>query len=145
MLGNGVNARSIVRAFVAVAMVGVGILHFTSPEGFTRIVPPWLPEPRLLVDVSGVFEIALGIALVPQRTRRLAGLGLVALYLAVFPANIHMAVHHVQIDESAPIPVWAMWARLPFQFVFIAAALYASGLWPRLKPALAASSDRRAA
>lgn len=139
------NGRTIVRAIVAVAMAGIGILHFTSPEGFIRIVPPWLPEPRLLVYVSGAFEIALGLLLLPARTRKLAGVGLVALYLAVFPANIHMAIHRVQIDESAPIPVWAMWARLPFQLVFIAAALYASGLWPRIRPAPAASSDRRAA
>ncbi len=139
------NGRTIVRAIVAVAMVGIGVLHFTSPAGFVKIVPPWLPAPLLLVYVSGFFEIALGAALLPAKTRKLAGAGLVALYVAVFPANIHMALHRVQIDEGAPIPVWAMWARLPLQLVFVAAALYASELWPRVRPALAAASGRRAA
>jgi len=116
--------RSVVRIVLAIAMVTVGITHFTAPAGFVRIVPDWLPAPLLLVHVSGIIEIALGVALVPQVTRKLASYGLVALYVAVFPANINMAVNQIQLDPQSPIPVWAMWARLPFQLLFIAAALW---------------------
>ena len=60
----------------------------------------------------------------PTRTRKLASFGLVALFVAVFPANLNMAFNGIQLDPENPLPVWAMWARLPFQFVFIAAAIY---------------------
>ncbi|HMI84662.1 MAG TPA: hypothetical protein VK550_11260 [Polyangiaceae bacterium] len=112
-------------------MVGIGILHFVRADLFVQIVPPGLPWPHGLVWLSGVFEISLGLALIPERTRRLAGWGLVALYLAVFPANIYMAVANVEIrglppSLSQPTPL-ARWGRLPFQLVLIAWALWVSG------------------
>lgn len=118
------RARNIVRIVLAIAMVAVGISHFTSPGGFVRIVPAWLPAPLLLVHLSGLAEIALGVLLIPKQTRRLASYGLVALFVAVFPANINMAVNQIQIDPASPIPVWAMWARLPVQLVLIAIAIW---------------------
>jgi uncharacterized membrane protein len=118
------RARRIVRIVLAIAMVAVGITHFTSPAGFVRIVPAWLPAPLLLVHISGLIEILLGATLIPRVTRRLASYGLVALYVAVFPANINMAVNQIQLDPASPIPVWAMWARLPLQLVLIAIALW---------------------
>lgn len=114
-------------------MVGVGITHFTSPDGFAKIVPSFLPAPYLLVYVSGVFEIALGLAIQPHKTRKLAAFGLVALFLAVFPANINMAVNEVQLNPDKPIPVWAMWARLPFQVMFIGWALWVGDILDRWK------------
>jgi uncharacterized membrane protein len=118
--------RAIARVLLAVAMIGVGVKHFTDPEPFVRIVPPFLPAPRWLVWISGAAEIALGALLVVphEAARRLARWGLVALYVAVFPANIHMAVNGIQLDPSAPIPAWAAWARLPFQVLFIAWAMW---------------------
>lgn len=104
---------------LAAAMTIVGVLHFTSPEGFEAIVPRWLPAPRALVYVSGVAEIAGGLGLLLPRTRRAAALGLVALYVAVFPANVNMAVNHLPLG-GATLPVWALWVRLPFQLLFIA-------------------------
>ncbi len=106
--------------FLSVSMVAVGVYHFIDPAIFMRIVPDWLPAPRALVLVSGAFEILGGVGVLHPKTRRLASLGLIALYLAVFPANIHMAVHGIQLDPANPIPEWAMWARLPYQAVFIA-------------------------
>ncbi|MEM9195978.1 MAG: hypothetical protein AAGF12_42825, partial [Myxococcota bacterium] len=82
----------------------------------------YLPEPELLVYVSGAFEVLGGLGLIFKGTRRWASYGLIALFIAVFPANIHMLVHEIQLEPGGDIPVWAMWARLPFQFVFIAAA-----------------------
>ena len=117
--------KSTFRLLVAMAMTGVGIAHFTHPEPFVRIVPDWLPSPLLLVLVSGFFEIAGGVGLLVRPVQRWAAWGLVALYVAVFPANIHMAVHQIQLGVSDnPIPVWVMWARLPFQLIFIATAVW---------------------
>lgn len=111
---------------LAIAMIGVGVSHFTSPQGFERIVPSLLPAPKLWVYLSGVFEILGGLGLLPQRTRRAAGLGLIALYVAVFPANINMAINGIQLTPDGDVPRWAMWARLPFQAVFIGWAWWVS-------------------
>lgn len=112
------------RVLLAVAMVAVGVLHFVRPAPFERIVPDWLPAPHALVLVSGAAEIGLGAALLVPRARRLASFGLVALYAAVFPANVHMAVHGIQLEPDGTLPAWAMWARLPLQLVFVAWALW---------------------
>ena len=106
----------------ALAMTTVGVLHFVRPQGFVRIVPTFLPAPLALVYISGLAEIAGGLGLLWSRTRRLASWGLIALYIAVFPANMNMAVNHLQIDAAHPLPDWVLWARLPFQFAFIALA-----------------------
>ena len=118
--------RLVARVVLAVAMIAVGVLHFTDPEPFVRIVPPWLPAARWLVWISGVAEIGLGaLLLVPHpRARRGARWGLIALYVAVFPANIHMAVNQIQLDPADPMPGWVAWARLPFQVVFVLWALW---------------------
>ncbi len=110
------------RAVIALAMVTVGALHFLSPEPFVRIVPGYLPWPELLVFVSGGFEVAGGLGLLWSRSRSYASWGLVALYVAVFPANINMAIHEIQLEPGGTMPVWAMWARLPFQALFILGA-----------------------
>ncbi len=78
-------------------MVGVGGLHFKDPEIFASIVPDYLPWPVALVYISGVFEILGGIGLMVPRVSRWAAWGLIALYIAVFPANLHMAIHNIPI------------------------------------------------
>jgi uncharacterized membrane protein len=102
-------------------MVAVGIVHFVLPGWFVAIVPAALPAPLALVLVSGVFEILGGVGLLVPRTRRAASIGLVLLYVAVFPANINMIVDARASHGVAP---WLLWARLPLQAVFIAWALY---------------------
>ncbi len=121
--------RTALRAVLAAAMVGVGVMHFVGPAPFIRIVPAWLPAPALLVALSGVAEIALGLGLLVPRSapgghvvRKWTGYGLIALYVAVFPANVNMAIHQIQLNPGDHLPVWAMWARLPFQLAFIAIA-----------------------
>jgi uncharacterized membrane protein len=110
------------RLLLAAAMVSVGVLHFTDPAPFVRIVPAALPAPLLLVWLSGAAEVVLGVlVLVPRpAARRLARYGLLALLIAVFPANLNMALNGVQLDPAAPLPLWALWARLPMQLVFAA-------------------------
>jgi len=96
----------------------MGILHFIAPGGFLKIMPPFLPFHLALVYLSGVFEILGGIGLLFKRTRKFAAWGLIALLIAVFPANIYMALKNIQFD-FLKLPEWALWLRLPFQFLFI--------------------------
>lgn len=112
------QARAILRGMLAAAMIAVGITHFSGPQTYVAMVPPQLPAPLVLVYVSGVAEIAGGLGLLIPRLRRAASFGLIALYLAVFPANIHMALSRVPFDGH-PVPDWLLWLRLPFQALFI--------------------------
>ena len=117
-------AKRIALIVLGVAMIGVGIRHFQDPAPFERIVPAWLPSPHVIVLVSGFFEVLGGVGVLVPQTRRFAAWGLVALYIAVFPANVNMALNHVQLTPDGTLPVWAMWARLPLQFVLIAWAAW---------------------
>lgn len=116
-------ARKLGLYIVAAFFVGVGITHFTNPDFFVAIVPPYLPAPLTLVYVSGVCEILGGLGVLVPATRRLAGYGLLALLVAVYPANIHMAMNPEQFPEIAPA---ALYARLPLQFVFAWAVWWAT-------------------
>jgi len=106
------------KLLLAAAMIFAGVLHFASPKGFVRIVPRWLPAPAALVAVSGACEIAGGVGLLVPATQKLAAWGLIALYVAVFPANVNMALHRIPLGRK-PTPTWMLWARLPLQAVLI--------------------------
>ena len=121
------TAKLIALWALAIAMVGIGVLHFVRPKPFVRIVPKYLPAPLALVYISGFFEILGGIGLLVPATRAWAAWGLIALYVAVFPANIYMLTDNVSLDPKKPIPRWALWLRLPFQLVFIAWAYWFTG------------------
>jgi uncharacterized membrane protein len=110
--------KTVAVVVVAIAMVTVGVKHFTEAPFFVAIVPAWLPNPTLLVYISGVAEIAGGVGLLVPATRRAAAFGLIALYIAVFPANVNMAVNHIE-PGGIHISSFALWARLPFQALFI--------------------------
>lgn len=92
--------------------------HFRHPGSYARTIPPFFPARRALVLTSGVFEVLGGIGLVVPATQQLAGWGLIALFVAVFPANIYMAVAHISPTRK-PMAHWILWARLPLQLVFI--------------------------
>lgn len=96
--------------------VAAGINHFLVPRAYRSIVPPGFGDPERVVAISGVAEIAGGIGMLMPRTRRIAGFGLIALLLAVFPANLHMALNP---DSFRRIPRWALYARLPLQPLMI--------------------------
>ncbi len=89
-------------------------MHFRATETYLKIMPPYLPFPLALVYVSGIAEIAGGIGIWPRATRKLAGIGLIALLLAVFPANIEMALKGTE-SVGILVPRWVWWARLPLQ------------------------------
>ena len=104
---------------LTVFMVIAGIGHFAAPDVYVGMMPPQLPWPEALVAISGGAEGAGGLGLVLPATRRLAAWGLIALFVAVFPANIHMALHDLPLGDHA-VPSWALWARLPLQLLLIA-------------------------
>jgi uncharacterized membrane protein len=101
---------------MAVLYIVAGINHFRSPEFYYRIMPPLLPYPYELIYISGVFESCLGVLLFFDRTRRFAAWSIVALLLAVFPANIQMLVNY--IHEHNP-RLWVAILRLPLQLPLI--------------------------
>lgn len=92
-----------------------GVLHFVIPRRYVAIMPPYLPRHREAVLVSGVAEVAGGLAVLPRATRPAARWGLLALLVAVFPANVHMALHPEEVPGADDIPRWLLWARLPLQ------------------------------
>lgn len=107
------------RGILAVCMIVAGVLHFIFTEPFIKIVPNLLPYPGTLVYLSGFLEILGGIGLLIPAVSQVAAWGLVLLFIAVYPANINMAVNHIQL-ENIPDSNWFQAIRLPFQFVLIA-------------------------
>ena len=101
----------------------VGIDHFLRPEWYARIVPPALPLKIELVYLSGIFEIIFGALLLIPSKRYFAGLGLILLLIAVYPANIYLALTNGVAMDTTPMTAWG---RLPFQFVFIGLAYWHS-------------------
>ena len=111
------KVKSVLCWLLAVFFVLGGINHFRTPVFYQRMIPPYLPWPSLLVSLSGVAEMTLGLLVIFSRTRRFAGWGLIALLIAVFPANLQMALHPETFPELSPR---GLWMRLPFQILFIA-------------------------
>ena len=111
------------RYAMGVFYVVAGAMHFVYPAAYAQVIPPVLPRRLALAYLSGAAEIALGVGVMVPRTRRLAAWGLVALLLAVFPANVYMATSGVVVRAA---PAWASdpttatrWGRLPLQAVFV--------------------------
>ena len=98
---------------LAVFFTAAGVLHFLRPEMYEQIVPEYVPAHRELVFASGAAEIAGGLGVIPERTRRLAGLWLAATLVAVFPANVHMALHPERYPGVSPELLWARLALQP--------------------------------
>jgi uncharacterized membrane protein len=95
-----------------------GATHFAIPRGYEAMVPPAIANHRReIVAISGVAEIAGGLAVAHPATRRFARWWLLGLLLAVFPANVHMAVNPEQVPglDLKKVPRWTLWARLPLQ------------------------------
>lgn len=103
---------------LAAFFVLAGSLHFAVPRRYQAIVPPYVPiSPDRAVEISGYAEVAGGLAVIPTTSRRFARWWLLGLLAAVFPANVHMAVHPDEVPglDLDRIPRWALWARLPLQ------------------------------
>jgi uncharacterized membrane protein len=129
------NQKETLRIFLSLALIIVGITHFIRPEQYARIVPPQLPYPFELVYISGFFEIIGGVGLLIPTVSVAAAWGIIALFIAVFPANINQALNSIPIDGIPHHPL-LYWFRLPFQVVLIAWAY-----WYTRSPAPSHSSD----
>ncbi len=116
------STRASARAALALAafMLVAGLAHFAAPRAYQRIVPRLLGDPAFWVRVSGVVELACAGLLLDRRTRRIGALATVAVLLAVFPANVQMALDGGIPGRPFPLgsPVVA-WARLPLQIPIV--------------------------
>jgi uncharacterized membrane protein len=112
------TAQRIGLVFAAIFYVVVGTLHFIKTEAYLRTMPPYVPWHLPMVRISGVFEILGGLGLLVFQTRRAAAWGLVALLIAVFPANIYMATNPIEAGATSIEPIFR-WGRLPLQLLLV--------------------------
>ena len=105
-----------------------GVAHFAATSSEMRIVPSYIPWPRAVVLVSGVFELLGAAGLLFRRTRRAAGIGLLALTIAVTPAHIYM----LQRPDLFAVPYWALILRLPLQAALLALIAWCTILAPQI-------------
>ncbi len=108
--------KTVARLFAGPVLVAAGVNHFVNPGFYLQIVPAGLPAPEALVYLSGAAEIGGALGTMHPRTRRAAGWFLIATLVAVYPANIYMALYP---ERFADLPPAALLARLPLQFLFI--------------------------
>ena len=102
-----------------------GIAHFVATDIEMRIVPPYIPWPRAMVLISGVFELLGAVGILIPRARRAAGIGLIALTIAVTPANVYMLQH----ADRFGVPEWLLVARLPVQVLLLVLIAWSTGVW----------------
>jgi len=123
--------RFLVRVLLASLFLFAGTVHLRDPKLFLPVMPPWIPFPIPCILISGVFELLGGIGLlIPMRPIQfLAGWGLTLLLVAVFPANIYMAVANIKV-HGFPSQPWMGWARLPLQPLLILGVLWVTTIWP---------------
>lgn len=121
------QVRGASRLALAAFFAAAGINHFRVPSVYVAMIPPWLPWPEVLNGVAGACEIlgAIGVLVAPLRTA--AGWGLIALLVAVFPANLHVALTGRMPGLHAP--PWVLWSRLPFQAFLVAWVAWSAIAW----------------
>ena len=119
----GARAKTVLRWLLTLFMVAAGLNHFRTPAVYVGMMPQSLPWPEALVALSGLAEIAGGLGLVLPATRRWAAWGLVILFIAIFPANLNMAINHLPLGDKVVSPL-ALWLRLPLQLPLIVWAFW---------------------
>jgi uncharacterized membrane protein len=122
------RAERIALGFVFLWFLIGGIAHFAATDLEMRIVPPYIPAPRITVWASGACELLGAFGLLLRRTRTAAGVGLFLLTIAVTPANVYMLQH----ADAFGVPVWALVLRLPLQLLLLALIAWVSA--PRARP-----------
>ena len=131
----GSRLRTVLRWTLAMIYVCVGIVHLARPEILLPIMPDWVPQPRLVILITGVWEITAGVGLMIPRVRRAAGIALALYAVCVFPANIKHAVDGIVLP-GVPDSWWYHGPRLAFQPVIVWWALFCAGAvdWPLRRP-----------
>lgn len=112
--------RTISLALMALFYVAAGVAHFVVPDAYEQMIPPIFPAKTAIVFLSGVAEIALGLALLWPRSRRAAAFGVIALLVVVFPANVYVALHDIPLFGAEHGAGLGNWVRLPVQGLLIA-------------------------
>jgi uncharacterized membrane protein len=125
-------AQRIALVLAAIAYMLAGTLHFIKTDIYLRIMPPYIPWHLFMVRFSGLCEILGGLGLLIPQTRRAAAWGLVALLIAVFPANIYMATNPVEAGAESIEPV-LRWGRLALQPLLIWWALWCTNPGPPVR------------
>jgi uncharacterized membrane protein len=115
------NIKSVSKWLLAIVFIAAGINHFISPAFYLKMMPPVLPAHLFLIYLSGFFQIALGVTLLIPHFTRLAAWGIIWVLIAVYPANIYMAMNTDLFPEFNPALIYL---RLPLQFVMIAWAFW---------------------
>ena len=128
------RAKRILLWVMAAAYVLAGFNHLMNPALYVAIVPPGLPNPEWLNLISGLAEITLGVFVLEPRVRSLAAWGIIALLIAVFPANLYLALENVGVDGPGSGAGAANWVRLPFQALLIAWAWWYTDSDPGSEP-----------
>jgi len=113
-LANRTSARALAAVFTF-----AGTMHFIRPEAYEAIMPPYVPAHKEMVVLSGIGEIVGGVSALFPRLHPFTRWWLIALLIAVFPANVHMAINPDDIKGLPDIPQWALWLRLPIQLAFL--------------------------
>ncbi len=113
--------KTLTRVLFGVLFIAAGANHFINPAFYTRMMPEYLPWHAALVAISGVAEIVLGAMLLVPRFQVIAAWGLIALLVAVFPANVNMTMHPEMYPTMSST---ALWIRLPIQGLLIAWAYW---------------------
>ncbi|MGZ4047781.1 MAG: DoxX family protein [Bacteroidia bacterium] len=108
--------KTLLLYLMILAYFAAGVYHFVNPKLYLKIMPPYLPFPNLLIYISGICEIVFALLLIPESTRPIAAWLIIALLIAVFPANIQMAINFWQKNSSS---LWIAILRLPLQIVLI--------------------------
>ena len=108
-------SKKVVLLGLAIFFINVGVDHFINPDFYLSIMPPALPLHLEAVYISGLFEVLGGVGVLVPRLRKIAGWGLFALLVAVYPVNIYMALTPQAFPDT---PLGALYFRLVLQFVF---------------------------
>lgn len=111
------------RTIYSIILFGAGILHFVREKGFRRVVPKFMPFRKAIVLISGVFEIIFAVLLWVKKGQHITRKLLAFFMIAVFPANVYMAVKKVSFTPGKQANPWILWLRLPLQIPLIIGAL----------------------
>lgn len=124
--------REIARIAAGVMFIQAGLIHLISPEKLIYMIEEWLPFPELIILATGITELLFGLGLFWKKTRRLSALLLILQLIAMFPANIFVAVNNLPAPGGLPADQWYTWSRLIFQPIYIL-WIYKSSIQPQRK------------
>lgn len=119
----GIHMKLFFRTLYSILLFAAGVLHFVHEQSFRNIVPKTLPLRRTIVLVSGVFEMIFSILLWVKKGQHITRKLLAFFMIAVFPANVYMAVKKISFRPGKQANSWILWLRLPLQLPLIAGAL----------------------